>query len=146
MYSPFFWKKPDCAKSQLHTVDRMVRDRKSGTLETVRHTKQNSICPFLFLFMVFRFKRTHFSLSVICSFSLFCSSTKTRFFQSVLFHSVWAPSFFTCLCVYVCLVVLCVSVCLHTWLLGKLFSSRQRWANLQWWEYNYIISGKVILC
>lgn len=126
MYSPFFWKKPDCAKSQLHTVDRMVRDRKSGPLETVRHTKQNSICLFLFLFLVFRFKRTHFSLSVICSFSLFCSSTKTCFFQSARFSfSLSALLFYLFVCVYVCLVVLCVSVCLHTRLLGKLFSSRQ---------------------
>lgn len=115
MYSPFFWKKPDCAKSQLHTVDRIVRDRKSGTLETVRHTKQNSICLFLFLFLVFRFKRTHFSLSVICSFSLFCSSTKTCFFQSVLFSfSLSALLFYLFVCIRVLGCAVCVCLSSHT--------------------------------
>lgn len=54
--------------------------------------------------------------------------------------------FYTCLCVCVCMCacLCCVYVCLHTWLLAKSLSSRQWWANLLWWEYNDIISGKGI--
>lgn len=32
----------------------------------------------------------------------------------------------------------------YTWLLRKADHSREQWANLFWWEYNDIISGKVI--
>lgn len=43
-------------------------------------------------------------------------------------------------------VVLCPVhiACLYTWLIRKLFHSRDQRANLFWWDYNDIISGKLI--
>lgn len=114
MYSPFFWKKPDCAKSQLHTVDRMVRDRKSGPLETVRHTKQNVCFYFYFWFSALR---EHIFLYLSSALFLCFVPLPTHVFFSVstfFIQSERPPFLPVCVCIRVLGCAVCVCLSSHT--------------------------------